>query len=131
MGFLDKILRSIPGTPTRVAKTMVNDFNSYRKANLQGPKEDAYRYTIENRYKDLHTMNHQEIESCLESCSDLGEIVFWAIAKENPSAAKQPSVRDTVGDLYEFFSTTAPEESNGLKEMIHLVLAGMDINPFR
>lgn len=130
MGLFDRVLRKLPGNPVSAAKTLLKAYNSHMASNPDIDKKDAFRYCLESRYLILKTMKQHEIEECLEYCDDLGEIVFWAIAKENPIAANQPHVQDTVNDLYSYFITVAPEESNGLKELMESTELGMDVFPF-
>lgn len=121
MGFFDKILRNMPGSPKSVAKNMLRIYRTYLAQNPGATKADALRYCIESRYQIIKTMKIDDFESCLAEADTLGHLVFLCVAKENPMAAKYPYMKDTVEDLYEYFKINTPEEIGSLHKLKELV----------
>lgn len=121
MGFLNKLRKSAPGSPTSVARTMFNVYASYLDHNPTATRADALRYCIESRYKITKKMDQYEIESRLAEADSLGDLVFPCIAKESPHRVKYPYMKETVEDLYEFFEEHAPSEIGDLQKFKTLV----------
>ena len=96
MGLFGNILRKMPGSPVSAAKTMNKIFNGIISNKPDCDRQAAFRQILETRYQVMKTMSQSEIDMCLYYCSDLGEVVFWALSKENPVATSQPHVKDTV-----------------------------------
>jgi len=118
MGFLDKIVRNMPGGPLSIAKSMLRAYNIYLRANPGCPKEDARRYCIETRYKVIKILNQDEIEKILtDTPPDLGILVYACIRRENPAAFEYPFTTKTLDDLCSFFTKNVPEESKLLWEL--------------
>lgn len=123
MGFLDKIIRNMPGGPRSIAKSMLTAYNLYLKTNPNGRKEDARRYCIETRYKVIKILKQDEIEKYLAEAPDLGSLVYMCLRRENPQAFEYPFATNTLKDLYRYFNENAPEEAVVLRELIRSVSA--------
>jgi len=70
MGFMDKILRNMPGGPKSIAKSMLRAYNLYLMANPNCEKEEARRYCVETRYKVMKILTQEQIEKCLSESYD-------------------------------------------------------------
>jgi len=114
MWLLDKLRTNMPGSPVRVAKTMLRAYTTYKTSHPSNSKSDALRYTLESRYQIFKLMKPEEMKSILSEADTLGHLVFLVVAHENPASAHPANMKRTVLDLYEFFRKNAPDELGGL-----------------
>lgn len=121
MWLLDKLRTNMPGSPVRVAKTMLHAYTTYKTSHPSNSKSDALRYTLESRYQIFKLMKPEEMKSILSEADTLGRLVFLVVAHENPAAAHPANMKRTVLDLYEFFRKNAPDELGGLDALKAIV----------
>lgn len=122
MGLFDRLLRTMPGSPTSVAKVMLRAYASYKTDHPESSRKDALRYTIETRYRIINAMDAAKMESILSEAESLGHLVFLVVAHENPAAAHPATMKETVLDLHGFFERHAPDEIGALNNLKNLVL---------
>lgn len=119
MAFFEKLKKRIPGGPVSVAKTMLKAFRQYKRLNPDCSREDAFRYTVESRYKILKSVNRERMEWILERTDCLETMVFWAFLEENnltkhidlEEGSVPPIIEQISDDIEEFFTEEAPEEA--------------------
>lgn len=128
MGLLDKLLTNMPGSPVKIAKIMLRAYNTYKVNHPTNSKSDALRYTLESRYRIFKLMKPEEMKSILSEADTLGHLAFLVVAHENPAAVHPVNMKQTVLDLYEFFSKNAPDELGGLDALKATVSASEQKN---
>ena len=119
MTFFDKMKKRIPGGSVSVAKTMLKAFRQYKRLNPDCSREDAFRYTVESRYKILKSVNKERIEWILERTECLETMVCLAYLEENnltkyidmEDGSAPPMIEQISDDIAEFFNEEVPEEA--------------------
>lgn len=130
MGFFNKLLRTMPGSPVSAAKTIMKIYKSCKCKGSFSSDKEIFRHILQNRYSLIKTMKESEIDMCLNYCDDIGEVIYWCVAKENPTAGSQPNVKDTISNILDYVMKVDPENSNGLKKLLMAVNSGVEVNPF-
>lgn len=118
MGFLDKLLRTMPGGPASVAKNL---FTNYNKIKMRSPNledKEIFRELLESRYAVLKTIRKEQLDEIIETSDNLVSFTLDVLSAENPAAMQTPYFQATFHDICKFYRDNAPSEYAKFKKFM-------------
>lgn len=118
MGFLDKLLRNMPGSPVSVAKNLLANYNKIKMSSPTFHEKEIFRELLELRYSVIKTIRKEEIDKILETSDNLVAVTLDVLSAENPAAMQIPYFQDTFHDICKFYRDNAPSEYAKFKKFM-------------
>lgn len=116
MGFFNKLVRNMPGSPKSVASNLLNYYLLCVAKHPDLPNKEIYRIILNERYSVL--IDGNDIERIVAKADTLVELTLGVLPIAHRASVSDQFMEETTSDIFNFFSENAPLEFEKFKNKV-------------
>ena len=116
MGFFNKLVRNMPGSPKSVASNLLKYYLLYTTKCRYLHEKETFRKILNERYSDL--IDGNDIERIVGKADTLVELTLGILSIAHRVSVSGQFMDETASDIFNFFLENAPLEFEKFKNKV-------------